>query len=65
MGIHTGFKDLAVLSNGERDERGRELENSEAQLARTQRGQSKKKTARIHEKITEQRKHRNHKVSKD
>ena len=63
VGIDTGFKDLAVLSNGVKYARGTELEKSSSQLARVQRCQSKKKTARIHEKIEQQRKDRNHKVS--
>jgi putative transposase len=65
IGIDTGFKNLLTLSSGEKYPRANELEKSCAQLARTQRGRSKKKTAKIHEKIARQRKDRNHKISHD
>ncbi len=63
IGIDTGFKHLAITSDGEKFEHPRELEKSLTQLAKNQRGGSRKRTARIHEKIANQRKDRNHKIS--
>jgi transposase len=65
IGIDTGFKDLLTLSNGVVFERPTELKKSADQLAKNQRGKSKKKTARIQERIARQRKDRNHKISHD
>lgn len=63
VGIDTGFKDLLTLSNGEVYKRPLELVKSADQLAKVQRGGSKRKTGRIQEKIARQRKDRNHKIS--
>ena len=63
IGIDTGFKNLITTSNGEVFEHPQELRKSAAQLARVQRGGSKKRAARLHEKICNQRKDRNHKIS--
>lgn len=65
VGIDTGFKHLAILSNGEKIDHPRELEKSLSQLAKNQRGLRKKKTARLHEKIKNKRKDRNHKISRN
>jgi putative transposase len=65
IGIDTGLKSLLTLSNGEKFAPARELETALAQLAKNQRGQSRHKTARTHEKIANQRKDRNHKISHD
>ena len=63
IGIDTGFKHLIVTSKGQKFEHPRELEASAKQLACVQRGQHKKQTARLQEKISNQRKDRNHKIS--
>ncbi|MFZ9596636.1 MAG: RNA-guided endonuclease InsQ/TnpB family protein [Bdellovibrionia bacterium] len=63
VGIDTGFKDLLTLSNGEVYKKPVELANSADQLAKAQRGGSRKQAARIQEKIGRQRKDRNHKIS--
>lgn len=63
VGIDTGFKDLLTLSNGEVYDKPLELVESADQLAKVQRGGSKKKAGRIQEKIARQRKDRNHKIS--
>jgi transposase len=63
IGIDPGFKDLLAFSNGEKIEHPAELKRSEVRLAQAQRGRRKKLTARIHERIANQRKDRNHKIS--
>jgi putative transposase len=63
VGIDTGFKNLIITSDGQKFEHPRELEASASQLARVQRGNSKKKTARLQERISNRRKDRNHKIS--
>ena len=63
IGIDTGFKNLVVTSEGQKFEHPRELEASANQLAKVQRGRGKRRTARLHEKISNQRKDRNHKIS--
>jgi putative transposase len=65
IGIDTGFKNLIVTSDGQKFDHPRELEKSLKQLAKTQRGHSKQRAARLHEKIANQRKDRNHKISHD
>ncbi len=64
VGIDPGFKHLLTLSTGEKIEHPRELEISAKRLAQAQRGKNRKLTARLHEKIANQRKDRNHKLSK-
>lgn len=63
VGIDPGFKSLLTFSTGEKIGHPRELEASEKRLAQVQRGKSKKLTARIQERIANQRKDRNHKLS--
>lgn len=63
IGIDTGFKNLIATSDGQKFNHPRELEKSLAQLGKVQRGRSKKRAARLHEKIANQRKDRNHKIS--
>lgn len=65
IGIDPGFKDLIATSNGIKIEHPRELEASASRLAQAQRGKDKKLTARLHERIGNQRKDRNHKLSRD
>jgi putative transposase len=63
IGIDTGFKNLIATSDGQKFNHPRELEKSLAKLGKVQRGRSKKRAARLHEKIANQRKDRNHKIS--
>lgn len=63
VGIDPGFKDLITLSNGEKVNHPKELQESLARLGQAQRGGNKKLVARIHERIKNQRKDRNHKLS--
>lgn len=64
VGIDTGFKSLAVLSDGTTIENKKYFTNSQTRLAQAQRGKNKKLCARLSEKITNKRKDYNHKVSK-
>lgn len=63
-GVDSGFKSLLTLSTGEKIAHPRELEVSALRLAQAQRGGSKSLTARIHERTSNQRKDRNHKLSR-
>lgn len=65
VGIDTGLKDIAVLSDGTKYENPREYVKSLKQMKRFQRGVNRKKVARLHEKIANQRRDRNHKISLD
>ena len=65
VGIDTGFKHLAVLSNGTKYENQRNFVKNQKRLAQAQRGRNKKLAAKLHEKITNQRKDYNHKISKE
>jgi IS605 OrfB family transposase len=64
IGIDTGFKDLAILSDGTKIENNRYFVKGQERLAQAQRGKRKKLTARLHEKIKNRRKDYNHKVSR-
>ncbi|HTS57355.1 MAG TPA: RNA-guided endonuclease TnpB family protein [Terriglobales bacterium] len=64
IGIDAGFKNLLTTSDGEIIEPPRELEASEVRLAQAQRGHDKKLAARIQERIANQRRDRNHKLSR-
>lgn len=64
VGIDPGFGSLLTLSTGEKIEHPRELEASAERLAQAQRGGRKKLASRIHERIQNQRKDRNHKLSR-
>lgn len=64
VGIDPGFNSLLVLSNGEKIDHPRELETAALRLAQAQRGKARKLTARIQERISNQRKDRNHKLSR-
>jgi transposase len=64
VGIDPGFKHLLTLSTGEKIEHPRELEASAERLAQAQRGYGKKLSARLHERMANQRKDRNHKLSR-
>ena len=64
VGIDPGFKNLLTTSEGEVFEHPRELEKSADRLAQSQRGHDKKLASRIQERIANQRKDRNHKISR-
>jgi len=64
IGIDTGFKDLAILSNGVKFENNREFIKQQTRLAQAQRGGNKKLSARMHERISNRRRDYNHKVSR-
>ena len=64
VGIDPGFKDLLSLSNGEKVSSPLELNRSLERLGQAQRGGDKKLTARINERIANQKKDRNHKLSR-
>jgi len=64
IGIDPGFSHLLTLSNGEKIEHPRELEASALRLAQAQRGNGKRLAARIGERIANQRKDRNHKLTR-
>jgi putative transposase len=63
IGIDPGFKDLLTTSDGEKIEHPKELQRSAKRLAQAQRGSNRKQVARLHERIKNQRKDRNHKLS--
>ena len=65
VGIDPGFKHLLTLSTGEKVAHPRELERSALRLAQAQRGRNKTLAARLHERIANQKKDRNHKLSLD
>jgi transposase len=65
VGIDTGFKHLAILSNGKKYDNERNFVKSQKRLAQAQRGNNKKLVARLHEKISNRRKDYNHKISKE
>jgi len=65
VGIDTGFKHLAILSNGVKYNNGRNFIKGQKRLAQAQRGGNKKLAARLHERIKNRRKDYNHKVSRE
>lgn len=64
IGIDPGFKNLLTTSNGEVIEHPRELEAGAKRLAQAQRGNDLKLAARLHEKIANRKKDRNHKLTR-
>jgi len=64
IGIDPGFDHLLTLSTGEKIAHPRELEQSAQRLAQAQRGINRKAVARVHERIVNRRKDRNHKLSR-
>lgn len=64
IGIDPGFKDLLTLSRGEKIAHPRELEASALRLAQAQRGNDRQLAACVQERIANQRKDRNHKLSR-
>lgn len=63
IGIDPGFRDLLVTSDGEKIDHPQELRLSATRLAQAQRGKNRKLVSRLHERIKNQRKDRNHKLS--
>ena len=64
VGIDTGFKHLAILSDGTKFDNERVFMKGQKRLAQAQRGKRRKLTARLHERIKHRRKDYNHKVSR-
>lgn len=64
VGIDPGFSHLLTLSTGEKVAHPRELEASARRLAQAQRGGNKQLAARLQERVSNQRKDRNHKLSR-
>jgi putative transposase len=64
IGIDPGFHHLLTLSNGEKIPHPQELHQTAKRLAQAQRGGRKKLMARLHEHLSNQRKDRNHKLSR-
>lgn len=63
VGIDPGFKELITTSDGEKVPHPKELQASIGRLGQAQRGINRKLVARLHERIKNQRKDRNHKLS--
>ncbi len=64
IGIDPGFHSLLTLSTGEKIPHPHELRQSAQRLAQAQRGGRKRLTARLHERLANQRQDRNHKLSR-
>ena len=64
IGIDTGLKHLAILSDGTKIENQRNFVKAQKRLAQAQRGKRKKLTARLHERVKFRRRDYNHKVSR-
>lgn len=64
VGIDPGFKSLLTCSNGEVIEHPHELRRGALRLAQAQRGRRKRLAGRLHERIGNRRKNRNHHLSK-
>jgi putative transposase len=65
VGIDTGFKHLAVLSDGTKYANQRNLIRAQDRVAQAQRGNRKQLVARLHERVSNRRKDYNHKVSRE
>jgi putative transposase len=64
IGIDPGFTHLLTISDGEVIDHPRELETGALRLAQAQRGNDRKLTARLQERLSNRRKDRNHKLSR-
>lgn len=64
IGIDPGFQTLLTISTGEKIPHPRELEASAVRLAQASRGNNNKLAGRIQERISNQRRDRNHKLSR-
>lgn len=64
IGIDLGYKTLATCSNGEKIEHPKEVQKSTARIGQAQRGVNRALVGRLHERIANQKKDRNHKLSR-
>jgi len=64
IGIDPGYKHLVTLSTGEKVAHPRELQRSIKRIGQAQRGGNRNLAARLNERISNQRKDRNHKLSR-
>lgn len=64
-GIDPGLKSLITLSDGRAVPPPKEYQRTEHRLGQAQRGGNKRLVARLHERIANQRKDRNHKLSRE
>jgi len=64
IGIDPGFKTCLTTSTGEKLEKKKRLKEVSKRLAQSQRGKNKKLTARLQERLRNQRKDDNHKLSR-
>jgi len=64
IGIDPGYKHLLTLSTGEKVDHPKELQQRIKRIGQAQRGGNKKLSARLNERIANQRKDRNHKLSR-
>lgn len=64
VGIDPGYNHLVTLSTGEKVAHTRELQRSIKRIGQAQRGGNRKLAARLNERISNQRKDRNHKLSR-
>lgn len=64
VGIDPGYKNLLTLSTGEKISHPKELQSNLNRLGQVQRGSGKRLAARLQERIANQRKDRNHKLSR-
>jgi len=64
VGIDPGFRNVITLSDGSKEPAGLEYNEGLKRLAQAQRGHDKKLTARLHERIANRKKDRNHKLSR-
>ncbi len=64
IGIDPGFHSLLTFSTGEKIPHPHELRQTAQRLAHAQRGGRKRLAARLHERLANQRKDRNHKLSR-
>lgn len=64
IGIDPGFINLITCSNGEKVKHPKELQEGLDRIGQAQRGHNNKLVGRLHEKVANQRKDRNHKLSR-
>lgn len=64
IGIDPGYKHLITVSTGVKIDHPKELQRSIKRIGQAQRGINKKLVARLHERISNKRKDRNHKLSR-
>lgn len=64
VGLDPGYLHLVTLSTGEKIQHPKELQRNLKRLAQTQRGKGRQLAARLQERISNQRKDRNHKLSR-